>query len=172
MTATVEDVVQWFRGHLDPPLSSFVVPHAGVAGLPRPAERGSHNGSIGVTTDVGPRPEPGKGEGSSPALRRGKPAAKASSTEMMRDLLDEGLLPAGTTLVLQSGSREAARATVNDRGEIVWQGRAYAKPSNPDFARLLGWPSLNGRLHWYAELPQGRRSLFDLRAELRQRRLR
>ncbi len=90
----------------------------------------------------------------------------------MRDLVDEGLLPVGTTLVLQGGSREAARATVNDRGEILWRGRAYAKPSNPDFARMLGWPSLNGWLHWYAELPQGRRSLFDLRAELRQQRAR
>ena len=172
VTATAGDVVQWFRGHLDPPLSPSVVPHAGSPGLPRPSERGSYNGSVSTTTAAGPASEPDRGDGSSAASRQGRSGAKASGSETMRDLVDAGLLPVGTALILQGGSREAARATINDQGEIVWHGHVYAKPSNPDFARLLGWPSLNGWMHWYADLPQGKRSLFDLRAELRQRRVR
>ncbi len=73
VTATAEDVVQWFRGHLDPPLASSVVPHAGAAGLPRPSERASQNGAVGRTSDAGRDSEPDIGEGSSPVSGRGKP---------------------------------------------------------------------------------------------------
>ncbi|MDQ3695610.1 MAG: DUF5655 domain-containing protein [Chloroflexota bacterium] len=81
----------------------------------------------------------------------------------LRELLDAGFLEAGTQLLLLgNGNREIARATLNQAGEIEWQGNRYRSPSNRDFTRLLG-RTFNGWTHWFADLPHGKESLHAIR---------
>ncbi len=85
----------------------------------------------------------------------------------LQDLLAAGLLPPGTPLVLVArGRREVARATLGPAGEIVWEGTAYRSPSDLVFAPLLDVTKFNGWAYWHAELPEGRRSLAEVRARL------
>jgi len=84
----------------------------------------------------------------------------------LSDLIAAGVLTPGTTLVFTAGSRDLARATLGETGEILWEGRAYRFLSDKTFAQLLGptRTSVNGWTSWVAELPSGRQSLDELRS--------
>lgn len=84
------------------------------------------------------------------------------------DLITAGLVAPGTELILKAGQREVATATLNARGEIVWNGTSYRSLSDKAFAQLLGptRTTLNGWTHWSAVLPTGHVRLSDLRERL------
>lgn len=83
----------------------------------------------------------------------------------LRDLLDAGLVKAGTTLELEGRGREVvAKARLTEDGEIEWNGKAYRSPSDPAFAAHLGRARFNGWERWYAVTAQGREQLLSIRA--------
>ncbi len=86
----------------------------------------------------------------------------------LSDLIKAGVVKSGTSLVFTSGPRDLARAILSETGQIIWEGQTYQFLSDKAFARLLGptRTSVNGWTHWVAELPTGRRSLADLRADV------
>lgn len=166
INATKQDVARWFRDHLSTPLADTPIPIAPS----KPAGRLSEISASAVQAS-------GRNQESSastpPAITNDpvapgviQPPRNAHYRVSLMDLLRVGLLQTGTTLVLApKGNRDWARATVSAAGEIVYQGKAYRAPSDADFARIVGWPRINGWDHWYAELPGGRRSLASLRTE-------
>jgi hypothetical protein len=81
----------------------------------------------------------------------------------LSDLLRAGLLAPGTPLKLAARGEDLATAEVGSVGEIIYRGKAYLSPSDKEFARLLGRVSTNGWTDWYADLPDGRRLLSELR---------
>jgi hypothetical protein len=85
----------------------------------------------------------------------------------LRQIVDSGLLPPGTNLVLMAGKNELASATITDAGEILYEGKTFETPSDKAFARLLGPTriSLNGWTHWHAVFPTGTRQLAEIRSE-------
>ena len=94
----------------------------------------------------------------------GETQSKAHHGITLRNLIDTGYLSPGTQLVLLGqGGREVTRAQHRESGEIEWQGRHYASPSDKAFASLLARQSLNGWTHWHAELPEGTESLAEIR---------
>lgn len=84
----------------------------------------------------------------------------------LADLLSAGLVAPGTPLVLKSGQRICAEATLREDGFIVWQGSACGSPSDKRFAPLINptRTTLNGWTHWHAKLPEGDVSLAELRS--------
>ena len=85
----------------------------------------------------------------------------------LRQLIDGGWIEPGTYLVLVAkGRRDVATATLNSFGEIVWQGNTYRSPTDRAFAPLLNLTHFNGWTHWFAELPEGRESLAEVRAKM------
>jgi hypothetical protein len=84
----------------------------------------------------------------------------------LRDLIAAQLLRPHTRLVLSSGSRDVATATLTESGELLWQDKSYRSLSDRVFADLLGRRSVNGWTSWYAELPTGRVMLTTLRETL------
>ncbi len=86
----------------------------------------------------------------------------------LAEMVRAGVIEPGTSLVFTAGSRDLARATLSETGEIIWEGRAYRFLSDRTFAQLLNptRTSVNGWTHWVAELPAGRRSLAEIRADL------
>jgi hypothetical protein len=84
----------------------------------------------------------------------------------VRDLVEAGLLHAGETLVLATSTKDMATARLSPNGEIIWEGRAYASPSDRAFAALMGRQSLNGWTSWFVERPTGRLSLAEIRSLL------
>ncbi|HUZ01117.1 MAG TPA: hypothetical protein VMU89_12270, partial [Thermomicrobiaceae bacterium] len=85
----------------------------------------------------------------------------------LKQLVDSGMLPAGTPLVFVGRDADLARAHISPAGEIVWQGNSYRSLSDRAFSALLGpgRASVNGWTQWYAELPSGRVQLAELRAK-------
>jgi hypothetical protein len=83
----------------------------------------------------------------------------------VRDLVEAGFLSPGTALVLMSGKREVATASVTAEGGIAWEGKVYQSLSDREFARLLGptRTSLNGWSHWAARFPHGIETLTSIR---------
>lgn len=79
------------------------------------------------------------------------------------DLLRSSVLSPGTRLILMARGREIASAEVDAEGQIVYEGRRYPTPSHPDFAHLKGRQASNGWADWHAVLPDGHRSLLELR---------
>jgi len=95
---------------------------------------------------------------------------KAYHGVTLRDLIDAGVLQAGTTLVfVAQGGREAAKAGLTPAGEIEWQGQTFRSPSDRAFGSLIGRMTFNGWTHWHADLPEGRESLADIRARMQER---
>jgi hypothetical protein len=87
----------------------------------------------------------------------------------LRDLMTAGLLKPNTPLILTSGLRDVATATLTESGAILWQGKTYRSLSDRNFAHLLGRRSLNGWTSWYADLPTGRVMLTTLREVILQK---
>jgi len=142
VAASTHDLAAWFRAHLAPPLTVLPVPAS----------------------------EKGTGDRDTKATRRRHDDANNAAPRRrvtLRDLVDAGLLPAGTKLVLAgAGKREVARAELTAAGEIAWDGRTYRSPSDEAFCRLLGRSAMNGWTHWHAELPEGRVPIAVVRARL------
>lgn len=88
----------------------------------------------------------------------------------LKDLIDAGLLEPGTRLVFSGRGRDLTHAELAADGQIVWNGERVARLSNQRFAKLLGRPTVNGWVHWYAEFPTGRKLLADIRQEFLDRR--
>jgi hypothetical protein len=86
----------------------------------------------------------------------------------MHELVEAGLLHPGEGLVLATSTRDVAKATLSPSGEIVWDGRVYASPSDRTFASLMGRQSLNGWTSWFVERPTGRQSLAQVRSLFQQ----
>ncbi len=142
VAATAHDLAAWFRAHLAPPLAVLPVPTS-VETESVPSKRSMP-------------PGPTSDEEADPRRR-----------VTLRDLIDAGLLQAGTNMVLVGpGRREVARAKLTAAGEISWDGRAYRSPSDKAFCRLLGRSAVNGWTHWHAELPEGRVPIAEVRARL------
>lgn len=85
----------------------------------------------------------------------------------LNDLLEAGLLQAGEPLLLRTSTKDLTTAAVAPNGDIIWQEKAYPTPSDRAFAALMGRQSLNGWTAWFVERPDGRKSLADLRSQLR-----
>jgi hypothetical protein len=154
-----QELSQWFRSHLTPAKSRRPVqphealpqaqPHAesldahGFAQLDVSSLGGKRNYLIAETTG-----------------RR-----RAYHGVSLRNLLDAGLLPAGTPLILlRKSGHEVARASISVGGEIMYGGKLYPSPSDKDFIRLLGLKSFNGWEYWHAEFPGGRIPIAAIRA--------
>jgi hypothetical protein len=151
--ATPQDVAQWFASRLN--TDATPVPAAESLALLPAARRKP------------PRAEPRSG-----ADKRDE-VADESSSDMpkqhvirLSDLIQAGILAPNTELLLLKGSQIRATASVNADGSIMYSGHNYRTPSNKEFARLLGWPSINGWDRWHVEFPEGRVSLSDLRTRL------
>lgn len=147
---TPQELIQWFHSHLIPP--------ARAQGL-----RGDSGGK--PSAPVVPEPKTLVPESLTPAPA---PAGRKRHFGVtLADLVRNGVLVPGTPIVFVGQGKDLAQAQVNDRGEIVWQGRAYRTLSDRAFAALLGpgRESVNGWTQWYAELPVGRVLMADLRAK-------
>jgi hypothetical protein len=85
----------------------------------------------------------------------------------LKDLVSAGMIAPGASLILTAGRRDIAEATLSDSGEIIWDGKAFASPSDKVFAALLGPNriSLNGWTHWVVADGIKRRPLRDLRSD-------
>ncbi|MGI8474797.1 MAG: hypothetical protein ACR2OO_00210 [Thermomicrobiales bacterium] len=84
------------------------------------------------------------------------------------DLVAAGAVSQETQLVLLgNGRRELARASVDDEGFIVWEGRRFRTPSDRTFGALLGRGSsnFNGWSQWHVAESGRFRSLADVRQE-------
>jgi len=68
-------------------------------------------------------------------------------------------------VLLGSGRRGLARATLDGDGFIVWKGQRYASPSDRAFGRLQGRAkdSINGWSHWHVLDADRTRPLAELR---------
>lgn len=78
------------------------------------------------------------------------------------DLVEAGLLPAGTEIELGSGGK-AARALITDDGNIRVGDKDYSTPSGA--GTPIAGHSVDGWITWRVPSP-GNRTLADLRAQL------
>lgn len=140
ISANSQEVAQWFLTHLSPPIT--VLP----PGRQRQDEK----------------PETG-----SPVSE--KPRGAVPQSVSLGDLVDSGLLAPGTRLTLIGrGSQEVTQAELTRNGEISWNGQRYRSPSDRAFIELVGWKSMNGWIHWVADLPHGREQLSRIRDRYRE----
>lgn len=165
--ASPQELVQWFRTHLMSP-------------IPRVQGRTLASARVEAAPKAEPIPEPAPPPMDPPHLTGEAlvdvsiyPSAqprkkKAYYGITLGQLVNSGILPAGTPLILVAGGMDVARAEVDTFGEILWQGVRYRSLSDRVFSPLLGEGrvSFNGWICWYAELPNGRVLLADLRNTL------
>jgi hypothetical protein len=152
--ATPQDLVQWFRIHLG----------GGVMSLP-PRRDVPPAPPLPHTTPTAPRTPTRSPMGGDRSSDRVPDAEEAVGR--LQPLVEAGLLPPGTTLILRRGSMVVARGVVDGVGRIVVDDVAHRSPSDKAFARALGrQSSLNGWREWQAELPGGTVSLDALRQRL------
>lgn len=148
IAATPQDLVQWFRVHLG----------GGQIALPQPKA---------TTTEAGPNLLRATSGAVVEASRTRLPAPESGyEGGKLKRLVSAGLLPVGTTLLLESRGRVIMRAAVDASGRIVHEDQGYRSPSDRAFARALGRQSLNGWREWRAMLPDGTVPLDDLRRKL------
>lgn len=170
INATTQDVAHWFRGHLGAPITI----------LPNSQQRNSEKGPRS-THGIG---SPDNSALSLPSGTRGTRSNMAETSPhsgagadtrkrkthlgiTLRNLVDGGLLPANTELLLIGrGGSEVARARLTAAGDIHYNGTSYRSPSDKAFARLLGRVSTNGWNDWHANLPHGREPLSRIRTRL------
>ena len=163
-----EVVIGWFRDN------------AALAAGPGPSPTSEPGALVGAPAETQPAPPltpPGPASPEIPARAPSGTPAGAGSAGVKRyfgvrldELIGAGILRPGTRLVLSARGRDVVNAEINARGEIVCQGKTYRTPSHSDFARLLGRQATNGWASWYAILPEGRRSLSELRERYVERR--
>ncbi len=160
-------VVRWFQGRL---ATSANVGPPPVTSKTYNAVRNRANGDVvtDAPTGVPENRGPVESEGSIPLVNEeGRVVVtKRHYGVRLEELLRANIVHPGTALVLMARGQDIAMAELNATGEIVYQGRGYRTPSHPDFARLQGRQASNGWASWYAVLPEGRRSLADLREHL------
>lgn len=135
------DLVRWFQRHL------------GV-------------GEVHPKTPAEPITAQPTGQDISPPIPTPKSVRLAQDVGKLLPLVESGLLPVGTSLVLMKGTQVILRAAVDARGRIATGEAAYRSPSDRVFAQMLGRQSLNGWTGWRAELPDGSLVLDVLRQRL------
>jgi hypothetical protein len=157
-------VVRWFHDHLMP-FAATVTATDGLRSLPVSTAGPVAPPSLAtvINTEAPVRPADANVLPNGSGLPQG---GKRYYGIGLSDLLRAGLVTPGTPLKLAAHGEDLASAEVGPNGEIVYHGRAYSSPSDKEFARLLGRVSTNGWTDWYADLPQGRRMLSELRDRL------
>lgn len=145
VTATAQDLVQWFR-----------------------AAFGDGPAVICIPPGTGGTVKPTAGSGEKDDARRVRPPSPPTNGLRGRlwPLLEAGLLSTSARLVLLRGKQVVAEASIDADGMIVLGGQSYRSPSDKDFAGRLGRQSLNGWREWRVESAGGRVALDDLRQRL------
>lgn len=167
VNASANDIVAWFRRHLAPAILDIspteasqskpsVIQQATRVKPNLPAKPASSVDDIEPTASSDDVPH-------EPDMKR--PQTKQYFRVALRDLINVGLILPGTSLILKSGSRICAEATLHKDGQIEWNGSLFASPSDKQFARAIApsRTSINGWIHWFALLPEGSVSLATLR---------
>jgi hypothetical protein len=157
--ATPQDITQWFASRLDVELSQLPAPVT-----PQPQHPPTSDPQA-TAISLPPKPvrRPARAEHSDNSQGRSKNTYYGVS---LADLIAAGVLAADTSLVLLKGKQPIANATLSSAGALIYEGRAYRSPSDKTFVALKGGQSMNGWQHWYAELPEGRVSLLELRSRM------
>ena len=168
INASPQELLEWFRTHLASGAATLhgpakpVVPSSGTRATAHTAfQRLSDDAQVPVD-----KSSPVEAIDPAPSLVSAGPRKSIYFGVKLRELVDIGLLPPGTPLVLGTKDHTVATATVSMTGAINYDDRQFESPSDKTFARLLGRQSLNGWTSWTAQLPDGPRTLSQLRDQL------